>query len=60
MAPEVGQLVTRVALFIILLALLAVLWAPRGSAAFFVALLSLGVGLLLLLAVAVFARWARG
>ncbi|NPA26489.1 MAG: hypothetical protein GXO36_02655 [Chloroflexi bacterium] len=59
MSPDVGLLMTRVALLIILGALVSMWWAPRPSPEFTVSLLSLAIGVLILIAVAIFARLGK-
>lgn len=57
MSPDVGKAATRVALFLIVGALLALRWVPRDSAEFVVSVLVIGLGVVLLGVVALFARW---
>lgn len=62
MTPEAGLAAVRLALFLILGALLVLIWTPRDSAEFVVLVLTLGVGVLMLATVAVLARlgsWPR-
>ncbi len=56
MSPEIGKAATRIALFLIVAAGLSLLWVRRDSAEFVVLVLTIGMGLLLLGAVALFAR----
>ncbi len=55
MSPDIGKAVTRIALFLIVAALLILRWIPRDSAEFVVTVLVILVGLLMLGMVAVFA-----
>jgi hypothetical protein len=64
MGPEIGLGVTRLAMFLIVAAGLALLWVPRRSAEFVVLILTIGVALAMLAVVALFARmgtprWSR-
>ena len=64
MSPEIGLAMTRVALFLIVAAGLALLWVRRGSAEFVVLILTIGVALVMLGVVTLFARqgtarWSR-
>ncbi len=59
MSPEIGKAATRIAMFLIVGALLALWWAPRDSAEFVVSVLVILIGLILLGLVALVARWAR-
>lgn len=60
MSPEVGRAAFRLALFVVLLSLGSVLFAPPGSPGFIVAILSLGIGLVFLIVVIVTTRlWSR-
>ena len=59
MSPEIGKAATRIALFLIVGALMVIWWAPRDSAEFVVSVLVIGIGLILLGLVALAARLAR-
>ncbi len=64
MSPEIGLAATRIALFLIVAAGLALLWAPRDSAEFVVLMLTIGIALVVLGVVALLARmgtphWAK-
>jgi hypothetical protein len=56
MSPEIGQAATRIALFMIVGAGLTLLMVPRDSAEFVVLILTIGLGLIMLGIVALFAR----
>lgn len=59
MSPEVGQAAVRFGLFLIIAAALALPWTARQSAEFVILVLTIGIGLLLLAMVALFARLWR-
>jgi hypothetical protein len=56
MSPEIGQAATRLALFMIIASVLVLLWVHPGSAEFVAVVLTIVMGLLLLVVVAVLAR----
>jgi uncharacterized membrane protein len=56
MSPEIGQAATRLALFLIVASLLALIWVDKGSAEFVVSVLTIFIGLALLGVVALLAR----
>ncbi len=56
MSPEIGKAATRIALFLLVAAGLSLLWVRWGSAEFVVLVLTIGIAVLLLGAVAVLAR----
>jgi hypothetical protein len=66
MSPEIGQAATRIALFLIVGAGLLLLMVSRDSAEFVVLVLTIGMGLIMLGIVALFARigtaprWDKG
>jgi len=55
-SPEIGLAATRIALFLIVGAGLLLLWVPRDSAEFVVLALTIGIGLVMLGVVTLFAR----
>ncbi len=59
MSPDVGKAATRIALFLIVMSLLALRWIPRDSAEFVVTVLVIGIGGIMLGVVAVLARLGR-
>ena len=56
MSPGVGQAATRIALFLIICAVMLLLWVPRNSAEFVVLVLTILIALAMLVVVAIFAR----
>ncbi|NPA89994.1 MAG: hypothetical protein GXO55_00855 [Chloroflexi bacterium] len=56
MSPEIGKIATKFALFLIVTALLTMWWVERDSAEFIVLVLVIALGVLMLGAVALFAR----
>ena len=56
MSPEIGQVATRIALFLIVAAGLTLFWVPRDSAEFVIVVLTIGMGALMLVAVGLLAR----
>lgn len=59
MTPELGKIATKFALFLIVAAFLTLRWVSRGSAEFVVLVLVIVLGVLMLGAVALFARIGR-
>ncbi len=59
MSPQIGQIATRIALFLIIGALFSMAWSEPHSAAFVVSVLVLLIGLAMLALVAIFARLQR-
>jgi hypothetical protein len=55
-SPDIGLAATRIALFLIVGAGLALIWVDRGSAEFIVLALTIIIGLAMLGVVALFAR----
>lgn len=56
MSPDAGQAWFRLGTFLVLMSLVSLLFIQRGTAEFFVAVLSLMVGLLMLAIVAVIVK----